>query len=93
MRNTCSRFNKQGGVHVSQRWFFVAVTKSWKALERLPLAPMEVLFASFLDITTPPSQMLLESLASLARSSEERDRLLQLSKVGLHRTLSSYLDR
>ncbi|GAV04593.1 hypothetical protein RvY_14857-1 [Ramazzottius varieornatus] len=58
----------------------MAVTKSWKALVRLPVAPMEVLFASFLDITTPPSQMLLESLASLARSSEEHDRLLQLSK-------------
>ena len=64
--------------------FFPAVTKTWKRLERLPLLPLETLFAFILDITTPPSQMLLECLASLAVEAVEKERLSQLSKVRNH---------
>ncbi|OWA50884.1 Nitric oxide synthase, brain [Hypsibius exemplaris] len=58
----------------------MTVTKTWKRLDRLPLLPLDMLFASILDITTPPSQMLCECLASLALDPTERERLMQLSK-------------
>ncbi|XP_055327334.1 nitric oxide synthase-like protein [Paramacrobiotus metropolitanus] len=54
--------------------------KTWCPMERLPSVPLNVIFSSLLDITTPPSQMLLENLASLAADPDEQERLIVLSK-------------
>nr|QCX35686.1 Nitric Oxide Synthase 1 [Nautilus pompilius] len=54
--------------------------KSWTAFEKFPSCTLRTAFTHFLDITTPPSQMLLQLLAVQASSNADRQTLELLGK-------------
>ncbi|XP_063359614.1 nitric oxide synthase-like protein isoform X1 [Cydia amplana] len=49
--------------------------KSWEPHERLPIVSVRELFTRFLDITTPPTTILLQYLATTCENEEERTQL------------------
>ncbi|XP_053625637.1 nitric oxide synthase-like protein isoform X1 [Plodia interpunctella] len=53
--------------------------KSWEPHERLPIVGVRDLFTRFLDITTPPTTILLQYLAKTCDDEEERKQLNLLS--------------
>ncbi|KAJ0180348.1 hypothetical protein K1T71_003752 [Dendrolimus kikuchii] len=53
--------------------------KSWEPHERLPVVGVRELFTRFLDITTPPTTILLQYLATTCDNDEERKQLNILS--------------
>ncbi|KAG8222258.1 hypothetical protein J437_LFUL001456 [Ladona fulva] len=55
------------------------VTRSWEPHERLPVASLRILFTRFLDITAPPSPILLQHFASIAADPDDRDKLNNLA--------------
>ncbi|KAH0627743.1 hypothetical protein JD844_003884 [Phrynosoma platyrhinos] len=58
-----------------------AVKRLWVSDRRLPPCTLRQALTYFLDITTPPSTQLLQTLATLALNPEEKGKLQRLSKV------------
>lgn len=58
------------------------VISNWTDECRIPPCTIYQAFKYFLDITTPPSPLLLQQYAPLATSEKQRKRLEVLSKVG-----------
>lgn len=57
--------------------------KSWEPHERLPIVTVRELFTRFLDITTPPTTILLQYLATTCENDEERTQLNLLASVSI----------
>lgn len=55
--------------------------KSWEPHERLPVVSVRELFTRFLDITTPPTTILLQYLAKTCENEEEAKQLNILATV------------
>lgn len=55
--------------------------KSWEPHERLPVVSIRELFTRFLDITTPPTTVLLQYLATVCENEEEKTQLNNLATV------------
>ncbi|KAI8435227.1 hypothetical protein MSG28_003583 [Choristoneura fumiferana] len=53
--------------------------KSWEPHERLPVVTVRELFTRFLDITTPPTTILLQYLATTCENEDERTQLSLLA--------------
>nr|XP_032513721.1 nitric oxide synthase-like protein [Danaus plexippus plexippus] len=53
--------------------------KSWEPHEKLPVVSVRELFTRFLDITSPPTTILLQYLATTCDNEEERKQLITLS--------------
>lgn len=53
--------------------------KSWEPHERLPVMSVRELFTRFLDITTPPTTILLQYLATTCENEDERNQLNSLA--------------
>ncbi|KOB72118.1 Nitric oxide synthase 2, partial [Operophtera brumata] len=53
--------------------------KSWEPHERLPVVSVRELFTRFLDITTPPSTILLQYLATTCDNAAEKEKLNNLA--------------
>ncbi|XP_050408838.1 nitric oxide synthase, brain [Patella vulgata] len=49
--------------------------KSWGPYEKMPVCTLKTAFTRFLDVTTPPSQSLLQSLAAQASRDTDREQL------------------
>lgn len=58
------------------------VISNWTDESRIPPCTIYQTFKYFLDITTPPSPLLLQQFAPLATNEKQRKRLEVLSKVG-----------
>lgn len=57
------------------------VISNWLEEPRIPPCTIYQAFQYFLDITTPPSPVLLQQFASLATNDKQRKKLETLSKV------------
>lgn len=60
---------------------FIGPVKSWEPHERLPVVNIRELFTRFLDITTPPTTILLQYLATTCENESEKEKLNNLSTV------------
>lgn len=61
--------------------FFLYSGSYWVTEKRLPPCSLSQALTYFLDITTPPTQLLLQKLALLATEEAERQRLETLCQV------------
>ncbi|GFO37539.1 nitric oxide synthase [Plakobranchus ocellatus] len=59
---------------------FPGSNKTWTQFEKMPVCSMRTAFTHILDLTTPPSQALLQLLATLASRDIDRERLEVLAK-------------
>lgn len=62
--------------------YTIGPVKSWEPHEKLPPISVRDLFTRFLDITTPPTTILLQYLATTCDNEEERKQLSTLATVG-----------
>lgn len=60
---------------------FTGVISNWTKESRIPPCTIDQAFQYFLDITTPPSPVLLQQFAALATNDKEKKKLEVLSKV------------
>lgn len=75
----CSAFDVIFGMPL---FFSAGVISNWTDESRIPPCTIYQAFKYFLDITTPPSPVLLQQFAPLATNEKQRKRLEVLSKVG-----------
>ena len=59
----------------------VGITKQWMVDDRLPATTLRQALTYFLDISTPPSQMFLQLLATLATDPEDKHKLEEYASV------------
>lgn len=57
---------------------------NWTSETRVPPCTINQAFQYFLDITTPPSPLLLQQFAALATNDKDRRKLEVLSKASAH---------
>lgn len=57
--------------------------KTWEPHEKLPVVSVRDLFTRFLDITTPPTIILLQYLATTCENEEEAKQLNTLATVSI----------
>lgn len=68
----------------------IGVISNWTDESRIPPCTIYQAFKYFLDITTPPSPLLLQQFAPLATNEKQRKRLEVLSKVGKTNCVNSH---
>lgn len=71
----------QVGLSLHSDAFFPPPGSYWVRDKRLPPCSLSQALTYFLDITTPPTQLLLQKLVRLATEEAERQRLLTLSQM------------
>lgn len=59
----------------------VGPVKTWDPHERLPVVSVRDLFTRFLDITTPPTTILLQYLATTCENEDQMKQLTMLATV------------
>ncbi|XP_041378542.1 nitric oxide synthase-like protein [Gigantopelta aegis] len=59
----------------------LGTTKAWTPFEKMPRCSLRTAFTRYLDVTTPPSQSLLQLLATQASRDADREHLEQLATV------------
>lgn len=57
--------------------------KSWDPHEKLPVVSVRDLFTRFLDITTPPTTILLQYLATTCENENQMKQLTMLATVSI----------
>lgn len=62
-------------------FFSAGVISNWTNETRIPPCTIYQAFQYFLDITTPPSPVLLQQFAALATNDKQKKKLELLSKV------------
>jgi len=62
------------------------VISNWTDENRIPPCTISQAFQYFLDITTPPSPVLLQQFAALATNEKQNKKLELLSKVNASRS-------
>lgn len=61
--------------------YFAGTFKSWDQYPKFPICSLRTAFTRFLDITTPPSLLLLKILAAQATKDCDKERLETLTDV------------
>lgn len=56
-------------------------SKNWTQYEKMPVCSMRTGLTRFLDVTTPPSQVFLQLLATLTSRDIDKERMEHLAKV------------